>query len=94
MLKRPRLIAAAAVTGALAAAGPVASASAAQTAAVAPVPTAGSSIPCYPLPAYCANDGQPAWWAPQWVRLALGYPPTLPWRPITPGPVMTILPVG
>jgi hypothetical protein len=80
MLKPNRLIASAALVGALAIAGPVAGASAAQAGAVA---APGSSIPCYPLPAFCASNGQPAVWAPWWVRPALGLPPLLPWQPIS-----------
>ena len=74
MFKGNRLVAAAAVVGALAAAGPVSSASAASSTAAGPSGgTAGSSIPCYPLPAFCnPTTGQPASWAPWWVWPALG----------------------
>ena len=94
MFKPNRLIAAGAVIGALAAAGPVASASAAQPAAVAASgTTAGSSIPCYPFPAFCdPSTGQPASWAPWWVWPALGLQPpqgypSIPLQPITVTPV-------
>jgi hypothetical protein len=84
MLKRNRLITAAALVGALAVAGPVAGASSAQPGAVVtPGTTSGSKIPCYPLPAFCASGGQPAVWAPWWVRPALGLPPVSHWPPIT-----------
>jgi hypothetical protein len=76
-----RLIAAAAVGGALAIAGPVTGASAAQTGAV--TTPATSSVPCYPFPAWCGSDGQPVAWAPWWVRPALGLPPSTPWATIT-----------
>jgi hypothetical protein len=81
MFTRNRLIAAAAVVGALATAGPVAGASADQTGAVV-TPSPTSSIPCYPLPAWCGSDGQPTPWAPAWVRSALGLAPSPMWSPI------------
>jgi hypothetical protein len=73
MFSPHRLIAAAAVVGALAVAGPVAGAGA-TTGVVAP-PSTTSSIPCYPFPAWCGSNGQPVSWAPFWVRPALGLPP-------------------
>jgi hypothetical protein len=77
MFKVHRLIATAAVAGALAVAGPVAGASAAGTGTAV---TSGSSIPCYPFPAFCnPSNGQPAAWAPWWVRPALGLPATPVW---------------
>jgi hypothetical protein len=83
MFTRSRLIAAAAVATALATAGPVAGASAAQPGAIVSSGTsATSNIPCYPLPAFCGSDGQPAWWAPRWVRPALGLPPLPPLLPL------------
>ena len=97
MFKRKSLIAAAALVGALAVSGPVAGASAAGAApVVASATTPGSNIACYPLPAFCGSDGQPAWWAPAWVRSALGLPPASPWRvggPVTLGQPITILPL-
>jgi hypothetical protein len=79
MLTSKRFITATALVGALAVAGPVTGASAAQAApAVASATTAGSSIPCYPFPAFCASNGQPAWWAPTWVWPALGLTPPHP----------------
>ena len=62
MFKIHRLIAAGALAGALAVAGPVAVASAAPSpATVQSSTTAGSSIPCYPFPAFCdPSTGQPA----------------------------------
>ena len=45
------------VVAVLAVSGPVAGASA-QTPAPAPTGTPGSSIPCYPFPAWCTPDGQ------------------------------------
>jgi hypothetical protein len=91
MFKIDRLIKAGALVGALAVAGPVAIASAAQSPAAAST-TAGSSIPCYPFPAFCdPTSGHPAAWAPPWVWQALGQTPpsafpvfTLP-QPITIG---------
>jgi hypothetical protein len=86
MLTSKRFITAAALVGALAASGPVAGASAAQVApAVASGTTPGSSIPCYPLPAFCGSNGQPAWWAPTWVWPALGLTPPSPFPPIVIG---------
>jgi hypothetical protein len=80
MFKIRRLIAAGALLGALAAAGPVAAASAAPSAgAIQSASTTGSSIPCYPFPAFCdPSTGQPAAWAPSWVWLALGQTPPSP----------------
>jgi hypothetical protein len=87
MFKSHRLIAAVALIGALATAGPVASASAAQpAAAAAPGTTQGSSVPCYPFPAFCGPNGQPAPWAPWWIRPALGLPPASVWQPVWIGP--------
>jgi hypothetical protein len=84
MFTRSRLIAAAALAAALASAGPVAGASAAQPGAVPGLGTsATSNIQCYPLPAFCGPDGQPASWSPWWVRPALGLPALPPfWQPI------------
>jgi hypothetical protein len=82
MFKINRLTAIAAVVGALAAAGPVAGASASTTAPTTANP--GSSVPCYPFPAFCdPTTGKPAAWAPAWVSLALGLPPTNPWPVLT-----------
>jgi hypothetical protein len=80
MSKIHRLITAGALLGALAAAGPVATASAAPSAGVTQsASTAGSSIPCYPFPAFCdPSNGQPAAWAPSWVWMALGQTPPSP----------------
>jgi hypothetical protein len=83
MFTRSRLIAAAALATVLASAGPVAGARAAQPGAVvAPGTSATSNISCYPLPAFCGADGQPASWAPWWVRPALGLPPLPPFPPL------------
>jgi hypothetical protein len=86
MFKIHRLIATGALLVALAAAGPVASASAAPSAAaVTSASSSGSSIPCYPFPAFCdPSTGQPAAWAPTWVWLALGQtpPPLFPQLPL------------
>ena len=83
MFKRNRVIAATAVIGALVATGPIASAGAATTSA-ASTSTPGSSIPCYPFPAFCdPSTGQPASWAPWWVRPALGLPAAPLFQPIT-----------
>jgi hypothetical protein len=83
MSTRNRLIAAAALVGALATAGPVAGASAAQPRAVAtPGTTIGSLVPCYPYPAYCGADGQPVAGTPNWVRQALGLPAAPFWQSI------------
>jgi hypothetical protein len=88
MFKIHRLIAASALAGALAVAGPVAVASAAQSpATVQSGTTAGSSIPCYPFPAFCdPSTGQPAAWAPTWVWQALGQTPPSPF-PVFPLPL-------
>ena len=93
MSKPHRLIAAGAVISALAVAGPVASAGAAQAAAAAPTATPGSSVPCYPFPAFCdPTTDKPASWAPSWVWPALGlqppqgYPTSAP-LPITAHPI-------
>ena len=91
MLTRHRLIAAAAAVGALAVAGPVAGARAQTAAATAPAP--GSSIPCYPLPAFCGPDGQPASWAPWWVWPALGLTPPAPTLPFPVGQRILIPPI-
>ena len=92
MVKPTRLIAAAAVVGALAVAGPVAGASAAQATAT-PAASPGSSIPCYPFPAFCdPSTNEPAAWAPWWVRPALGLPPAPLWPPILIQPPSTTLP--
>jgi hypothetical protein len=80
------------VVAALAIAAPVASASAAQPAALA----GPSSIPCYPYPAFCGPNGQP-WWSfpsPLPLPLPIALPP-LTGAPIVhfgPGPVQ--LPTG
>jgi hypothetical protein len=79
MFNPHRLIAAAAMTGALAIAGPVAAAGA--TTGVVP-PSTVSSVPCFPFPAWCGSSGQPVSWAPWWVRPALGLPPTVTWPPV------------
>lgn len=98
MFKGNRLVAAAAVIGALAAAGPVSGASAASsTATDTSGGSPGSSIPCYPLPAFCnPTTGQPASWAPWWVWPALGLhapAPVLP--PITiPSPITVPSPIA
>jgi hypothetical protein len=95
MFKRSRLIAAAALVASLAVAGPVGAASAATAApVVASTATPGSNIPCYPFPAFCGSDGQPAWWAPAWVRPALGLPSPSPWPPFTLGQPISIVPLG
>ena len=86
MFKANRLIAAAAVIGALAAAGPISGASAASsTDPGTSGATPGSNIPCYPFPAFCnPTTGQPAAWAPWWVWQALGLQPPAPvLQPIT-----------
>jgi hypothetical protein len=87
MFKIHRLITVGALLGALAAAGPVAAASAAPSVgAVQSASTAGSSIPCYPFPAFCdPSTGQPAAWAPTWLWLALGQTPPSPF-PLLPLP--------
>ena len=96
MFKPTRLITAAALIGALAAAGPVASASAAQSAPVVALGTnSGSSIPCYPFPAFCdPSTGQPAAWAPWWVRPALGLPPAPLWPPVAIPPPVAVVPLA
>ena len=85
MSKIHRLIAAGALLGALAAADPIAGASAATPAgAVQSTATQGSGIPCYPFPAFCdPSTGQPAAWAPSWVWLATGQTPPSPFPVIT-----------
>ena len=93
MSKSHRLIAAGAVISALAVAGPVAGAGAAQTAAAAPTTTPGSSIPCYPFPAFCdPTTDKPASWAPWWVWPALGLQPPQGYPPITAQPI-TVPPI-
>jgi hypothetical protein len=95
MFKPNRLIAIGAAVGAVAAAGPVAGASASVTPPpVSPATNQNSSVPCYPFPAYCdATTGQPASSAPNWVRLALGYPAVPPWTVLTfPQPVAVAQP--
>jgi hypothetical protein len=99
MFKINRLMTAGALVGALAVAGPVAVANAAPSPATAST-TAGSSIPCYPFPAFCdPTSGQPAAWAPTWVWQALGQTPpsafpvfSLP-QPITIGQPF-VMPLG
>jgi hypothetical protein len=92
---RNRFVAAATVVAALAAAGPVAGAGAAQSpVAIAPgTTTSTSSIPCFPFPAWCGPDGQPLPSAPWWVRPALGLPPTSPWPPLNILPVTIVPPL-
>lgn len=96
MFKINRLIAVGAVVGALAVAGPVAGASAAQsTGAVVTASTPGSSIPCYPFPAFCdPSTGQPAAWAPTWVWLALGQTPPSPFPLFPPLPLPQPVAIG
>ena len=91
MLKCNRLIAGAAVIGALAVAGPLASANAAQPATpVSSSSTPGSSIPCFPFPAFCdPSTGHPASWAPWWVWPALGLQPPPLFSPIPIQPLST-----
>jgi hypothetical protein len=95
VFKSHRLIALGALVGALAAAWPVAGASAAQSAGtVQSVTTPGSSIPCYPFPAFCdPSTGQPAAWAPTWVWLALGQTPPSPF-PVIPLPQPITFPLA
>jgi hypothetical protein len=88
MLKLNRLIAAGSAAAALAAAGPVAAATAAQSPTAATNPA--SDIPCYPLPAFCTPNGQPASWAPAWASLALGFAPS--GQQITVAPPTTSVP--
>lgn len=91
MFIRNRLVAAAAVVGALAVAGPAAAgASAAPTRAAGATPA--PNVPCYPYPAWCGADGQPVWFAPFWVRPALGLPPAPLWPPLSILPAAPQLP--
>ena len=96
MFKPNRLIAIGAVLGALAAAGPVATAAASSAPTTAATGTnPGSSVPCYPFPAFCdPSTGKVASWAPYWVSLALGQPPANPWPVLTfPQPPSLTLPI-